>query len=41
MSTVLNVNPEGEVEGLKNGTATLAARYKDFRSEPVSIEVSG
>ncbi len=38
--TVLNVNPEGEVEGLKNGTATLAARYKDFRSEPVSIEVS-
>jgi hypothetical protein len=38
--TVLNVNPEGEVEGLKDGTATLAARYKDFRSEPVSIEVS-
>ena len=38
--TVLNVNLEGEVEGLKNGTATLAARYKDFRSEPVSIEVN-
>jgi serine/threonine protein kinase len=38
--TVLNVNPEGEVEGLKDGTATLAARYKDFRSEPVSVEVS-
>jgi serine/threonine protein kinase len=39
-STILNVNPEGEVEGLKDGTATLAARYKDFRSETVAIEVS-
>ena len=39
--TVLNVSPEGELEGLKDGTATLAARYGDFRSEPVSIEVSG
>ena len=39
--TVLRITPEGEVEGLKNGTATLAARYKDFRSEPMIIEVSG
>jgi hypothetical protein len=39
--TVLNVSPEGELQGLKDGTATLAARYRDFRSEPVSIEVSG
>jgi hypothetical protein len=39
--TVLNVTPQGEVKGLKDGTAALAARYKDFRSEPVSIEVSG
>ena len=39
--TVLNVSPEGEVEGLKDGTATIAARYRDLRSEPVSIEVSG
>jgi len=40
-ATVLNVSPEGEIQGLKDGTAALVARYRDFRSDPVLIEVRG
>ena len=40
-ATVLNVSAKGEVEALKNGRATVAATYRGFKSEPISIEIRG